>query len=210
MATARVIINGALRKIGVLAAGREARVNEAQDALEALQGLYQFLISSGAFGRLRDVIPKGDYTATGNERIFRNTSPVMEITLPEVVPVDWFWGDGWGPYPPLYQNAPNYDRTTPRDMAVVVIVDAFTATTVTWIYDGAVKLWQSIDNIGLDDPAPLSFRDSQGLQCLLASRIVDQFGGDMPATTALMAGQFQQSLTTRFSSPRTEGYGVFF
>jgi len=98
MATSRQVINGALRKIGVLGAGREARTNDAQDALEALRDTYQWLISSGAFGRLRDVVPQSNYTACGNERIFRNESNVTTITLPETVPVYVTWcGDSWGP-----------------------------------------------------------------------------------------------------------------
>jgi len=102
-----------------------------------------------------------------------------------------------------------WPETPPRDLSPVVIIDAFTAQTSSWIYDGSVKQWQSIDGLGLDDPAPLSFRDSQGLQALLAVRIADQFGGDVPAATVAMAGQFLQSLTARFSSPATVSAGVF-
>ncbi len=81
----RLTVNSALRKLGVLAAGREARSVDLDDGFDALKGMYRQLITNGAFGKLRDVIPVADYTACGNERIFRNTEDVVSITLPETI-----------------------------------------------------------------------------------------------------------------------------
>lgn len=210
MPSARIVVNGALRKIGILAAGREARTSDAADALEALNGLYAWLITSGAFGRLRDVIPTADYTACGNERIYRML-PTITITLPDTVPADWNWYcDGWGPYPPLYANSLLTNQAPPRDCAVVAITDQVVGTSETWINDAFLRQWQAVGDIGLDDPAPLSARDPQGLQSLLASRIADQFGGDLPQMTALQASQMVQGLTARFASPASISPGVYF
>jgi hypothetical protein len=213
MATARFLINGALRRIGVLAAGREARLADATDALDGLKGLYSWLITSGAFGRLRDVMPLASYTACGNERILRNQSSAIEITLPDTIPANQWWPycDGWGPYPLLYQgnNTQSLDRTTPRDCSVVVIVDAFVQTTENYIYDASVKRWQLVSSIGLDDEAPLSERDPEGMRALLATRIADQFGAEVPMGTQMAARDMLQGLTSRFSSPRQEACGVY-
>ncbi|MFC0304396.1 hypothetical protein [Rhizorhabdus histidinilytica] len=82
MASCRDIVNGALRKLGKLGAGREPRLADSQDALEALRGLYRSLITSGAFGRLADIIPTGEtYTAGENQRIFRNSDATLQIDL---------------------------------------------------------------------------------------------------------------------------------
>lgn len=214
MPSSRSVINSALRKIGVLAAGREARPNDANDALGSMQSMYMGLINSGAFGRLRDVIPIADYTACENERVFRQNDGCTQVILPETIPVDPFcnvgyWNYETDPWGPLVTNATNYQVRPPRDCAVIVINDAFAKTTTTFVYDGAVKLWRTLDGIGLDDPAPLADRDPDGFASLLAMSMVDEFGGDMPASTTRSALAFQTSLTARFSAPRTEGCGVY-
>lgn len=212
MTTCRDIVNGALRKIGRLGAGREPRLADSQDALEALRGLYRSLINSGAFGVLRDVIPAGSsYTAGENERVFRNSDATLSITLPEVVAHDWC-----GPRPydeecdcgaPAEPTA--YNQRPPRDCAVVVICDAFTAATVEYLYDGQQKLWTALYGLELDDVAPLAYRDPEGLKCLLAMQIVDEFGGVMGEMTARSGFAFQSSLITKFSTPDRPVIGVY-
>ena len=213
MATARDITNGALRKIGKLAGGREPRTQDASDALEALRGLYRQLINSGAFGRLRDVVPTGSaYTAGENERVFRNSDATLTIDLPELVRRDL----PCGPLPYDEEEAyyPNgvIDNAMrpPRDCSVVVVSDAFTAQTVHYIYDGQQRLWTPIDGLELDSVAPLSFRDPEGLKCLLATQINDEFGGQLGEMTMRMAANFQTALITRFSSPALIGRTEYF
>lgn len=213
MATARDITNGALRKIGKLAGGREPRTQDASDALEALRGLYRQLINSGAFGRLRDVVPTGAaYTAGENERVFRNSDATLEITLPELVRRD----QPCGPLPYDEEEAyyPNgiVDNAMrpPRDCSVVAISDAFTAQTVHYIYDGQQRLWTSIDGLALTDTAPLSDRDPEGLKSLLAMQIVDEFGGQLGEMTTRQGMNFQTALITRFSSPAMVGRTEYF
>ena len=213
MATARDITNGALRKIGKLAGGREPRAQDASDALEALRGLYRQLITFGAFGRLRDVVPTGAaYTAGENERVFRNSDVTMTIDLPELVMRDL----PCGPLPYDEEEAyyPNgvIDNAMrpPRDCSVVVISDAFTAQTVHYIYDGQQRLWTPIDGLELGGVAPLSFRDPEGLKCLLATQINDEFGGQLGEMTMRMAANFQSSLISRYSSPAQIGRTEYF
>lgn len=201
----REVANGALRKIGVLAAGREARSADLNDTFKALKGLYRQLVTNGAFGRLDDVIPVADFTAFENQRIFRNTEDVVSITLPETVRNPDFWGAYWifGRYPyepvPPATNAVNLDVRTPRDCAVVTIIDKFSGLVSDFIYDGQQKSWTGIYALTLDDEAPLSFRDPQGLQALLAAQISDEYGRELGGATQRMAGNFQSALTNRFS-----------
>lgn len=213
MATARDITNGALRKIGKLAGGREPRTQDASDALEALRGLYRQLINSGAFGRLRDVVPTGEeYTAGENERVFRNSDATLEITLPELVRRD----DPCRPLPYDEEEAYYPNGVTdnamrpPRDCSIVVISDAFTGQTVHYIYDGQQKLWTPLDGLTLDSTAPLAERDPEGLKALLATQIVDEFGGQLGEMTMRQAMNFQTALITRFSSTSTVGRAEYF
>jgi len=213
MATCRDITNGALRKIGKLAGGREPRLQDSTDALDALRSLYGYLVNSGAFGRMVDVVPTGAaYVAGENERIFRNSSITTSITLPELVRRDQY--DRPRPYPEetaVYStDTVNGDMRPPRDCAFVAIQDAFTGQTVEYLYDSQIKKWTSIRDLALDDQAPLSERDGDGLKCLLATRINDEFGGTLGDMTVRQAGQFTQSLITRFSSPATVGRTEFF
>ena len=201
----RNIVNGALRKCGVLAAGREARAVDLNDGFGALVNLYRALITQGTFGRLRDVIPIEDYIAFENERIFRNTEAVVSITLPETLRRWEYWGAWWiyGIYPvepvPPATNAVNYDVRTPRDCAVVSIIDKFSGLQSDFIYDGQSKSWTGISALTVDDEAPLSSRDQQGLMALLATQLCDEYGNQLGDATVRQAATFQTGLTNRFS-----------
>lgn len=211
MASCRDIVNGALRKLGKLGAGREPRLADSQDALEALRGLYRSLINSGAFGRLCDVIPNGaSYVAGENQRIFRNSDVTLQITLPETVS-----NDSCGPRPydeeccDYSTNPTDRNQRPPRDCSVVVIIDAFSGDVADYLYDGHTKLWQSIYDLDLTSNAPLSFRDPEGMKALLALSLVDEFGGQVGAATTRLASMFQSSLTTRFSMPDRPVFGSY-
>lgn len=226
MATARFVINAALRKLGVLASGREARTSDFTDTLEALRGLYGSWIASGAFGRLHDVTPSGtDYQATGHERILRRT-PTLSVTLPELVSDGSFEDYGrerTGYYGTLVTVTDTVDgvsvtiepgqplsyATTPRDGAPVVISDTSGGQTAAWLYDGTVKHWERVDVLDADGDAPRSWADPQGLASCLAMEIADQFGAEVPAASAMQARRFLTSMTQRFGMRREEGVGVY-
>lgn len=212
MASARDIVNGALRKIGKLAGGREPRTQDSLDALEVLKGLYSQLINSGAFGRLRDVTPTGArYIAGENERIFRNSDVTQSIELPQLVARD---GCGPLPYDQERVSYPSGDIDNvlrpPRDCAVVAISDAFTGITAEYVYDGQRRTWAAILDLGLPDHAPLSDRDAEGLKCMLAEQLVDEFGGTLGEMTVRGANNFRAALVHRFSSPASVGASVYF
>ena len=216
MATCLDIVNSALRKIGRLESGREAPTVDRDDAFEHLKGMYRQLISQGAFGRLQDVIPTGNFTAFENQRIFRNSDATLSITLPQTVRNSTFWNSYsiYGIYAqepvPAVLNARNLDVRTPRDCSVVVIVDAFIPGTFDFIYDGQTKAWQGLYDLALTTEAPLSFRDPTGLAAYLAVQIVDEFTGELGAATQRQASGFGMQLTSRFSAPSETVAGVYF
>lgn len=227
MTACRAIVNTALRQLGVLGSGREARLPDATDTLSALSGLYQGWIASGAFGRLRDVLPTGtDYAAYGGERIVRDSPETLTVTLPDTVSDTWI--DDYG-----HQSVRHYGTvitietvdnittvdvstgqpigyaTTPNDGAVVVITDRIGGQTQTWIYDAMIRSWQSIDNLTLDSQAPRS-QDHVGLAACVAMEVSDQFNADVKPATVMAARRYLAAMTQGFSMRRTETCGVYF
>lgn len=227
MATARSVVNTALRKLGVLAAGREPRASDAQDTLDVLRGMYGAWIANGAFGRLRDVIPVGStYTATGGERIVRESADLLTVVLPEAVSDAWvddYGHERHGYYGTLVRvetvanevvvtvtpGRPRACSVPPRDGAVVMITDRQGGQTEIFLYEGTIKQWQLIDRLGLDDEAPRSAADPTGLASLLAVEVADQFGAEVSAATARSATMYQIAMTQRFGMRREAVPGVY-
>lgn len=211
MATCSSIINRALRKLGRLGAGRDARTNDAQDALDALRGLYTAWIASGAFGRLADVVVTGDTTAYEGQRIVRPIGVTAEITLPDFVPVcinPLPYNRERDVYDGVFEATDGNNRP-PKDGGVIVIADQATGTIATWIYDGGVKIWRQVDTLALTDEAPMSTADPEGLAACLAIEVADQFGADPNPFTANAARRFYAAMLSRFSMPRAAPQGVF-
>lgn len=229
MATARAIVNGALRKIGRLGGGREPRTADQTDAFAALQGLYTSWIVAGAFGRLEDVVPTGtSYVARGNERILRTSPATLSVTLPELVSdgefVDYgrtrtgYYGtlitvdtnEATGevivdvqPGQPLSYSQP------PRDGAPVIIADMDGGEIGSWLYDGTAKRWEQIHLLQLDNQAPRSTADPEGLSAMLAMEIADTFGAEVGATTQRQAARYQMAMTHRYGMRQDGVAGVY-
>ena len=201
MATCRLIVNSALRKLGRLAAAREPRVADQTDTLAALQGLYGSWVAAGAFGRLTDVVPLTDYVARENERIIR-TSALITVTLPAMV-------TSYGEPRPYNEERAAMDARPPRDGAVVQIKDEVGGNVETWIYDGTEREWVTIDALQLDKTAPRSGDDPEGLAAVLALEVADMFGADVGAGTMRQANRYLVTLTHRYSAPRQAVPGVY-
>lgn len=205
MATCRLIVNKALRKIGRLGAGREPRVADQTDALAALQGLYGSWVTAGAFGRLEDVIPLADCVAGENQRIIRNAS-VITVTLPEFVP-------GYcdpRPYGRERINGDDRSARPPRDGAVIQLKDTNGGQVETHIYDGTLRGWARVDRLQLDDEAPRSAADPEGLSAALALELADDFGAEIGPTTTGQARRYIGAMTHSFSTPRATARGAYY
>jgi len=229
MATARSVVNLALRKLGVLGAGRDARGTDAADALAGLQGLYQSWIATGAFGRLYDRVPQGtQYVANGNERIIRQSGDDIEIILPELRSEESFNDYGrirTGYYGTIISVTTALDGETvidvrpsqpigyvqpPRDGSPVVISDQVSGNILTWLYDGTLKKWEQIELLQMDNEAPRSVADTNGLASCLAMEIADQFGSEISDVTARQAARYQMQMTMRFGMRREEVPGSYY
>lgn len=235
MAKVKAVITGALRKLGVVAgAGRRTATNtEYFDSLAIMLSMYRTLITAGAFGRMRDVVPRGDYVAGENQRVFRRYNEAQEILLPSMVSLCGsvgYCGDDTAPVScaPLIPSC-DYgmrpyglhdlsDRRTIRDGSVVTLVDEFSGDILEAIYDGQRKVWITLTDLELDEldeanewsvkrltdaldlPAPLSHRDYNGLVCLLATLLADDFAVEIPAMVQMQAQQFKAALANNYST----------
>jgi len=227
VATCRHIVNSALRKIGRLAAGREPRVADQTDVLAALQGLYGSWIASGAFGRMNDIVPTGTvYTASGNERIYRASLTTLTVELPELVSSASYGDYGrarTGYYGTKITVTEVGDIVTvdvqasqpvgcvepPRDGAPVIITDENTGISAIWLYDGTTKRWDRVDSLQLDNEAPRSAADPEGLAATLAAEIVDDFGAEVGVATLRQLNRYQAAMTHRYGMRRETAAGVY-
>lgn len=178
MATCREIIKRAMRRLQLVASGREPKAAEATDGLTALQDLYTTLIAAGSLGSLSPLEISADYTALEWQRITNTSGSPVTITLPESIED----GDAEGGY------------RAPRDRAVVLIAGASPAT---WIYDAGLGAWVQIEALTLNSEAPLSTYMAGGLSAQLAVYIADEYGQQAPVATALAARSFMTAITGR-------------
>lgn len=190
MATCREIITSALRKIGGVSEGQPAPVPyDAQVALETLQGWYIGAVNQGVFGRLNDVLVEDDYEVEEFDRVTVTSGAPLTITFPATV-------DDCG------------TERSPVDLCPVVVANNDTTTgTQSYLYDANVSAWVALDDLGLDDEAPLSNRGSEGLACLLAVALAEGRGKTVGPITSGRAATFVATLTARGGSQRrTVGY----
>lgn len=165
------LIKRALRQIGVVPAGQEPDSDQSADALIVLQGLYDHLAATQAFGPLTNVLTSGAYTAGENERITGASS----VTLPTTITDPW-----------------NAEVRSPKDRSIVVVAGA---TPVTHLYDADLASWVEIRALTLTDEAPLSSRFSEGLAAMVAVMSASDYGVPVSPMTADTARRGKRALT---------------
>lgn len=185
--TCRDLINRSLRKLFVVASGRNATGSQAQDALDALLSLYKEFVGQGVFGRLNPVIITATtYSARENERVVCNNAAGVTVTLPDTITVNLLRENPYYvSYDDIGSTAGGYDYgrgyptevipRPPRDGSVITVTDMFSTLDLTWIYDAPPARWISIDNLGLSDNAPLTGRYANGLAAILAVRLASEY-----------------------------------
>lgn len=202
--TVRDLIRRALRKLGALASGRDPKANEAQDALESLQALYMELLALGVFGALRDayVGSAGDYVARPGQRITNFDPAQAIITLP--VPGDPDVQDGT--YVGWDYGFDHCDADHQlRDGRAIVLINQLTDEQAAYVYDGMSSTWVNIGILNLDDVAPLYTRYGDGLACVLAIRLADEYGQSPGPGTVQGARNFNISISQRNDTYRHVG-----
>lgn len=199
MASCQNIIEGALRKIGVLAAGRSATQNDLDDVLEILKNSYRALITAGTFGVMRDVtIYSGTYTAKPGDHVFIQTAD--SVTLPLLVDIS----NVFDTFSDASTSTFSTTMVSPPDCSVIRVTDVNTNNTIDWLYDGQTKNWGMLYEINLGDTAPLSFRDAEGLKSWLAAQIADEYGAEISPLTLRNASHFLSNIATRYNSRRAD------
>lgn len=224
MVASRAIVSTALRKLGRVGGGRDARPADLNDGFEGLVSLYRGWMATGAFGRMADIAPDQDYTVQGPSRIYHAEGRDFDVILPEFVTVENGYASYHGSVVTISQITPlevqvrvlngqllgSHIMRLPRDVTPVIISDYSAGNTIDFLYDATRAKWVPIYNLTLDDEAPLSFRDSNGLASCLAVMLSDQWGADVAPATTLAAHHFRVGLTTRFASPRENVRGIYF
>lgn len=185
--TCRDLTKRSLRKLFVLASGREPTGSQAQDALDALLSIYKEFVGQGVFGRLNPVIiTASTYSARENERVVCNNASGVTVTLPDTITLDLLRETPYYlSYDDLGTTASGYDYgrgyptevipRPPRDGAIITVTDLFSTLDLTWIYDGPGARWISIDSLTLSDIAPLTGRYANGLAAILAVRLAPEW-----------------------------------
>lgn len=217
MKTNRDLIAMALRKLGVLRSGGSPSGADAQDCLDVLQSLYAGWVSKGSFGRVRDINLSGTTTPTTagpNQHVNVTTDTPVVVNLPSVVVYDYWdtWMPcrdyGWGLNVPLGADT---GTNMPRDKSVVMVTyqttNPYAETRASYVYDGTIQRWMRYDVLDLDDEAPLSARNADGLASCLAIACGDLFGSELlSAITQQSAASYKLALVSNFGNGEDE-YG---
>lgn len=189
MVTCRDIITSAMRQSNTLALGEDPEPEESEDGLFMLQGMYDSLVP--LFGKLSDVVAASDYDANPFERVRYATGTT--ITLPDTI------NDAGTDYPPF-------------DLSYIETIDATAGTRAQWVYEAARGAWVALNDLTLDDTAPLSTRGRNGLAALLSVYWADQYTneGDIPASVKMNAAMFRGSLATKYGGDRSATAAEYF
>lgn len=208
------LIAAGLRKIGVLASGQSPSAPEAQDALEALRQLYEFMVAEGIFGRQIDVaVPtaSADFTARENRRYTVEDLANTTITLPTFIDDRWWvWTPpyGWWPAGSMTPE-PGYDTRTPMDGNIIRIADLGNEARRLFVWDAAIARWTSLLDLDYADEAPLSTRYGHGIAAMLGVNLSGEYGVEPPPSTVLEANRCRSALQTRFDGPARVVPGVY-
>lgn len=204
--TCRDVVTRAGRKLGLVRAGGELKAADAADMLASLQSFYMESVTGGAFGRVYNIpiSAAGTVTAGGNQHINILTAEAVDVDLPATVPA-YHWDTwrpcrdyGWGLNIPLGNDT---GENVPRDKSVVNVTSQYGDTRATYVYDGTVQRWLRVDTLTLNDEAPLSARNSEGLASVVAMRVADEFGDTaLSALTVQSAVKYKRDLVTNFGN----------
>lgn len=208
MATCNDIVSKALGRIRQTRVGEVPTGAEAEDAMGALQGLYDGWVSSGLFGRLNDTIISGDYTALEQDRVINDGN--YTVTLPLQYSNTFTMGSYYPIMPDerIYTYLQTDVARPPRDLSMIEVQDA--GTPRRYLYSGHLRKWVSILNLKLTDVAPLSERGATGLASCLAEVLSDEYGEPCGPDVQKRAALFMWGLSARYDSTRVSSMQPYF
>lgn len=192
--TVQTVINRALSKLGILGAGLTVSTNDNALCLEALIAILNKQITSGTFGDLVDITPTASpYSAGENQRVINNGT--ITLTLPTSLPVQYCYND----YGIEAYGTDSSTTRPPRDLAVIEECRTDTHVTNTYIYDARLRQWVEINSLTYTSICPLALRDENGLACLLATNVADEFSQQPSEGIVKAAYDYQQGLADNWS-----------
>ncbi len=189
MPTTLDVIMLAMKQARVLAPGETPSDDEGHDGLALLQGLYDGWWTGGMFGQLYDTILEASDTAAPFDRV--QHASTVTVTLPTTVEQDE------GSLPPF-------------DLSPIELFNTTTSTLSRYLFDATRGGWVNINNLAIDDEAPLASRGLDGLAACLAMSFAEMFGEQLGPMTARRAGLFKQALSMKSAAERTQTPVVWF
>lgn len=207
MPTCRDIITTALRKCRVIGSGDTPSAEDAADAMDNLQGLYDSWANYGVFGRLTDVLATESGEAREYTRVRYTTG--LTITLPLTLTASSY-DYGFPDRPYDYGFQASQEERPPLNRALIVLVNMDTGARSVNLYNANAGAWLDLLGLDLNDEAPLAELDRDGLASCLAVSIADEHGATLAQTTAMSAGRFQSLLSNRFDATRRDTQTEYF
>ena len=196
MSTVQTVLNRALQKLGVISAGNNPEASDNALALQALKGLFRHYRTSGAFGKVYEVLPTlASYTVLEGDHVIRS-SITTQINLPDTIAADGDFTD-YG-VEGVFITDQNSIRP-PRDMSYASITDQDTGLTTDYIYDGQIAQWICVETLTYNSICPLSFRDENGLAACLAMHVADEFGQQPTELIMRASNRFEEALAMNWS-----------
>lgn len=167
MATCSATIARAFRMAKIVAVGDEASSTELDEGMAVLNSFYQRLADT-ALGAKTPIYKTAAYEPLEGERVVCTAA----VTLPL-----------------LYQDSDGV--RLPRDLAAI----AYNAAGAGWrFYVSDRGTWVRIDGLVSTNAAPFSDRNEDGLAALVASELVDTFGGELTQSIMMKARRFQSQM----------------
>ena len=165
MTTVRDTVKRALQMAKIIPLGDDPEAEEAQAGLDVLQSYYLRLADTAL--RPTPVYVDDDYTADEGERVYGDG---VTLSLPDLIDED--------------------GERLPLDLACIQLNDG--TGWETHISDRGT--WVQIDNLTLSSDAPLASRNPEGLAALLATELVDMFGGEITPSVEMRARRFRTQM----------------
>lgn len=212
--TVRDLIRRSLRKLALVAQGREPTAAQASDALDVLQSLYRELAAQGVFGRLHDVLVTGStYTPRENERVVCNSDVGVTVTFPDTITASLLnslpdYGFGESDYG-RGQRCETLPRP-PRDGSIIWLTDIPGSFDKGYIYEGSKARWTPIDDLTLDSVAPLSGRYANGLAAILAVKMATEYNVTPPPSVMAEANLGRHMLSQKLDRSRRAVVAEYF
>jgi hypothetical protein len=201
------VVRLAMMRLRLLRAGETPQGNELEDGLRALQGMYDLWCSTGLFGRLNDVIPTSDYTASEQDRV--NNDGGYTITLPLT-----YSNQTQGTYYPTWPDERTWSalqvtiNRPPRDLSCIEVVED--GASARYLYDAHARAWLPISALEAAGNAPLSDRGVTGFVSCLAQKLADEYGAQTSPGVEREASLFKWGLSSRYGSTRVAAMQDYF